>query len=130
MYGEFCVSDEARREKEFYKSRGLVCPKDFPPNIMEPEVATVKEEAKHAETDYHRLDEQVNICLESKTAMKPLKRKFLRCSSLATINHMKKYLAKKLYNNLDKYKDVCRSSYIYTLVYLSFIFMCLVLKTI
>ncbi len=83
---------------------------------MEPETATVKEEAnKHAQSDYHRLDEQVNICLESKTGpMKPLKRKFIRCSSLATINHMKKYLAKKLYNNLDKYKDV---SIIYLCVY-------------
>lgn len=115
LYGVFnlCL-DEARREKEFYKSRGLVCPKDFPPNIMEPETATVKEEAnKHAQSDYHRLDEQVNICLESKTGpMKPLKRKFIRCSSLATINHMKKYLAKKLYNNLDKYKDVSEIHYV------------------
>lgn len=74
---------------------------------MEPEAATVTEAAKHAETDYHRQDEQVNICLETKNGpMKPLKRKFIRCSSLATINHMKKYLAKKLYNNIEKYKDV------------------------
>ncbi|ODM99937.1 Polycomb group RING finger protein 3 [Orchesella cincta] len=99
--------NEARREREFYRSRGLACPKDFPLNIMEPETTTVTEEAKHAETDYHRLDEQVNVCLESKTGpMKPLKRKFIRCSSLATINLLKKYLAKKLYNNTEKYKDI------------------------
>lgn len=98
---------EARREREFYKSRGLACPKDFPPSIVEPEPAPVAADTKPVDTDYHRLDEQVNICLETKTGpMKPLKRKFIRCSSLATVNQMKKYVAKKLYNNLDRYKDV------------------------
>lgn len=35
-----------------------------------------------------------------------LKRKFLRCSSLATVTHLKKFIAKKLLTSLDRYKDV------------------------
>jgi len=35
-----------------------------------------------------------------------LKRKFLRCSSLATVTHLKKFIAKKLLSSLDRYKDV------------------------
>jgi len=42
------------------------------------------------------------------TAKQPpmLKRKFLRCSSLATVTHLKKFIAKKLLTSLDRYKDV------------------------
>lgn len=35
-----------------------------------------------------------------------LKRKFLRCSSLATVTHLKKFIAKKLLTTMDRYKDV------------------------
>merc|ERR1712136_369490 len=35
-----------------------------------------------------------------------LKRKFIRCSSLATVTHLKKYIAKKLLSATDKYKDI------------------------
>ena len=59
------------------------------------------------DNDYHRSDEQVNICLECNSLqLKKLKRKYLRCSSQATITHLKKFLALKLYNNDGKYKDV------------------------
>ncbi len=37
---------------------------------------------------------------------KNLKRKFVRCSSLATVTHLKKFIAKKLLNSLERYKDV------------------------
>ena len=51
--------DELKREREFYRSRGVACPKDIPVNLSEMDGA-VGEEAKHTESDYHRLDEQVN----------------------------------------------------------------------
>ena len=38
--------------------------------------------------------------------LKGLKRKFVRCSSLATVSHLKKFIAKKLLHSVDRYKDV------------------------
>lgn len=35
-----------------------------------------------------------------------LKRKFVRCSALATVTHLKKFIAKKLLNSSERYKDV------------------------
>jgi len=47
------------------------------------------------------------VCLECRNgSMKALKRKFIRCSALATITHLKKYIAKKTLNSMDKFKDV------------------------
>ena len=53
-----CV-DEIKREREFYRMRGLPCPKDIPPNAgeLEEEKSTPDQ---HAESDYHRQDEQVS----------------------------------------------------------------------
>ncbi|KAK2154233.1 hypothetical protein LSH36_274g06029 [Paralvinella palmiformis] len=57
--------------------------------------------------DYHRYDEQVNLYLECQShQLKSLKRKFIRCSSHATITHLKKFLALKLFNNLEKFRSV------------------------
>lgn len=86
--------------------RGLPCPKDIPPNPGELEeeksVADV-----HAESDYHRQDEQVNVCLECISSnLKTLKRRFIRCSAQATILHLKKFVAKKVLNGMEKYRDV------------------------
>ena len=33
-----------------------------------------------------------------------LKRKYIRCSSLATVTHLKKFIAKKLLASVDRYK--------------------------
>ena len=33
-----------------------------------------------------------------------LKRKYIRCSSLATVTHLKKFIAKKLLGSVDRYK--------------------------
>ena len=38
--------------------------------------------------------------------LKGLKRKFVRCSSLATVTHLKKFIAKKLLHSVDRYKDL------------------------
>lgn len=52
------VSDEIKREREFYRARGLPCPKDILPNAGEIEEEKANADA-HAESDYHRTDEQV-----------------------------------------------------------------------
>lgn len=63
---------------------------------------------QHQESDYHRMDEQVNLCLESSTngSLKTLKRRFIRCSSQATITQLKKFVAKKVLNEMSKYREV------------------------
>ena len=63
---------------------------------------------KEDDKDCHRKDEQVTICLECKEInhMKNLKRKFLRLSALATVTQLKKFIALKILNSLDKYRDV------------------------
>jgi polycomb group RING finger protein 3 len=38
--------------------------------------------------------------------MKTLKRRFIRCSAQATITHLKKFIAKKVLNGTEKYRDV------------------------
>lgn len=54
----FFISDEIKREREFYRARGLACPKDILPNAGEVEEERANADA-HAESDYHRTDEQV-----------------------------------------------------------------------
>lgn len=62
----------------------------------------------HQESDYHRMDEQVNLCLECSGSgnLKNLKRRFIRCSSQATITQLKKFVAKKVLNEMSKYREV------------------------
>lgn len=52
-------ADEIKREREFYRMRGLPCPKDIPPNAGEVEEDKGAPD-QHAESDYHRQDEQVS----------------------------------------------------------------------
>jgi len=100
-------ASEAKRERDFYRSRGQACPKDTPMNLIEADATVVKKETKVPEPDYHRLDEQVNICLESRNgSVKTLKRRYVRCSALATITNVKKYIAKKTLNSVEKYNDI------------------------
>jgi len=98
--------DETTREREFYKARNLPNPKDVQLAHDNDEAAEKMNEA-HQESDYHRQDEQVNVCLECvSTSLKHLKRRFIRCSSQATITHLKKFVAKKVLNGQEKYRDI------------------------
>lgn len=93
--------DEIKRERDFYKSRNMPCPKDIPQNHDDD---TFND--SHIDSDYHRQDEQVNVCLECKNNINALSRRFIRCSSQATITHLKKFVAKKVLSGMDKYKEV------------------------
>ncbi|KAK8749204.1 hypothetical protein OTU49_015729, partial [Cherax quadricarinatus] len=96
--------DELKREREFYRARGEVCPKDLP-QANEEELQ--QDDKAVNDTDYHRLDEQVNICLECKyPTLAPLKRRFIRCSAQATITHLKKFLALKVLEGPQKYREI------------------------
>lgn len=101
----YLKTDEMKREREFYKSRNLPNPKDQPQNNEDNAFDRLNE--PHVESDYHRQDEQVNVCLECMTNnLSALKRRFLRCSSQATITHLKKFVAKKVLNGIERYKEV------------------------
>lgn len=102
------VTDEINREREFYKARNLPCPKDVPQDTKETDDMETKLNEAHQESDYHRMDEQVNLCLECSTNsnLKNLKRRFIRCSSQATITQLKKFVAKKVLNGIEKYREV------------------------
>lgn len=103
-------ADETNREREFYKERNLPNPKDIQQAHDNDENMEKINEEKHQESDYHRQDEQVNVCLEcSSNNLKHLKRRFIRCSSQATITHLKKFVAKKVLNGMEKYRDVSTS---------------------
>ncbi|KAL1439336.1 polycomb group RING finger protein 3 [Dermacentor silvarum] len=100
--------NEMKRERDFYRRKGLPCPKAHNPGLLnEKDAGSKASSSKEDEADCHRSDEQVNILLESDSVqLKQMRRKFIRCSSQATITHLKKFIAKKLFNNLDRYKEV------------------------
>lgn len=104
VFISICIIDETKRERDFYKSRNLPCPKDLPQTNDEDAFDRLNE--THIEQDYHRKDEQVNVCLECMSNITALKRRFIRCSSQATITHLKKFVAKKVLSGMDKYKEV------------------------
>lgn len=58
--------------------------------------------------DFHCEDEQINLCVipHASAEMKPLKYKYLRLSSLATVTHLKKFVALKLYNDMERYREI------------------------
>lgn len=102
------MHSELQRERDFYRARGLPCPKDALDSALQDRGHLVPDEqAQPDHTDYHRRDEQVNLCLECTSPnLKTLKRRFIRCSAQATITHLKKFIAKKVLNGIDKYRDV------------------------
>ena len=58
----------------------------------------------------HRFDEQVNLVLKSSDPEKlpELSRKFVRVSALATITHLKKFIAIKVLNMPKDDEDIFR----------------------
>jgi len=98
------MEDEMDRERLFYKTRGLANPKDQTA-ADEDMNGTADQPAKTQ--DYHRLDEQVNISLACNSGkMNKLSREHIRCSAQATITHLKKFVALKILNSMDKYKEI------------------------
>merc|ERR1712037_863269 len=82
--------DEYTRERKFYSDRGLPCPKD---------------QALEEENDKKEEELELKDDTDSKKNL-ALKRRFLRCSSIATVTHLKKFIAKKLLTSVDKHKDI------------------------
>lgn len=95
---------ENKRQEKFYKERGIK------PEPTDPQVdVDIKKEPveKEENNDFHKSDEQVNVCLEGQDPdMKMLKRKFLRLSSQATVSHLKKFIALKLFSDISRFTEI------------------------
>jgi len=111
------LQNETERERKFYEERGLPNPKDEKEEdekgseAGEEEEEERKKKGEAEEEDRgtcHREDEQVNICLEPDldSDMDDLKMKFIRCSTQATINHVKKYVAIKIWKDPSRFKEI------------------------
>jgi len=97
---------EQKRIREFYKRRGMAVPDSGTEEPSE-EVSKPSYPEPQEDEDHHRSDEQVNLCLECRGSnLKTLKRRFLRLSCQATITHLKKFVALKIYNNINRFKEV------------------------
>lgn len=99
---------ELERERAFYRAKGLPCPRDVEGGLSRPSSPPQPAQKQPDPSDYHRVDEQVNVELESgdSKGLKDLKRRFLRLSSQATVAHLKKFIALKLLDGMDKYRDI------------------------
>lgn len=125
---------EIAREKSFYKKRGLAYPKEHQAENNNNSTSSTNNKNNNNSngnsnnnnnsnnnsynrnhehngsnaSNYHRMDEQINLTLEPHHAcdLKNLKKKYIRCSCQATVTHLKKLIALKLYNNMDKHKEV------------------------
>ncbi|XP_036136090.1 polycomb group RING finger protein 3 isoform X1 [Molossus molossus] len=113
---------EMRKQREFYHKLGLEVPGDIkgetgparqhsdPHRNGETKAdescnKEPAEEKQEDDSDYHRSDEQVSICLECNSSkLRGLKRKWIRCSAQATVLHLKKFIAKKL--NLSSFNEL------------------------
>jgi len=56
--------------------------------------------------NFHRDDEQISISLEPLEGLDALQSKFILCSCHSTITHLKKYVALKIFSDLDQYKEL------------------------
>lgn len=63
--------------------------------------------AHSQDPNYHRDDDQVNVRLDPGCIGLPaLPRRFLRLSALATVTHLRKYVAKKVLNDVNRFREV------------------------
>lgn len=71
-------------------------------------IDTNGQQQKPPHNDYHRDDEQINLYVVPNAScdLKSLKLKYIRLSCLATVTHLKKYIAIKLYGDMERYKEL------------------------
>ncbi|CAH8542789.1 unnamed protein product [Dicrocoelium dendriticum] len=60
-----------------------------------------------SDRNYHRHDEQVNVQLEpGSSLLEPLSFKYLRLSALATVTHLRKYVAQQVLRDISRFRDI------------------------
>lgn len=100
--------NEIKREKEFYRLRGLPYPKaNLEKSLKDNNNSNASLENVN-NFNFHREDEQIGIELVSHDvkSAKQIKFPFIRCSSQSTITHLKKFIASHLLKSPEKQKEV------------------------
>eukprot|EP00112_Aurelia_sp_Birch-Aquarium-sp1_P005672 Seg1645.7 transcript_id=Seg1645.7/GoldUCD/mRNA.D3Y31 product="Polycomb group RING finger protein 3" protein_id=Seg1645.7/GoldUCD/D3Y31 len=99
---------ECALEAKFYADLGLPVPERKTPDPELCETTECKTEDTPEQkydpptTEMRKTEEHIALCLEydrpkdPKRKLKPLKRKYLKCSSYATVGHIKKFISGKL----------------------------------
>lgn len=109
-------SEELRRE-EFNKSRGMAIDKKPGKRTEQPLATKLSSVINNPDGHLYKNDEQICLCLEryksqkimhrgKVLALRPLDRKFLRCSIRVLVSHLKAMLYKKLLIPLDVQVEV------------------------
>lgn len=106
--------NELEREVNFYKDNEL----EFPPQLKEKlEKKLLNENKSQAINNnnsqsnrvsnvQYRDDEQIQLELKPQDGLPELSRCFVLCSCNSTVTTLKKFIAVKLFANLDKYKEL------------------------
>ncbi|GAU88884.1 hypothetical protein RvY_01502 [Ramazzottius varieornatus] len=97
---------ESDRELQFYRDH----PKIKNPKRLDTKPYSApppKPAASQNINDYHRSDEQLSVQLECKShTLKPLKHRYLRCSSQSTVLLLKKFVAAQLFNDVSRCNEL------------------------
>ncbi|KAH6944502.1 hypothetical protein HPB50_003632 [Hyalomma asiaticum] len=98
--------EEMKRQREFYQHKGLPCPMALHPGVLNETDAGSTASCSN-ENEAKSSKDLVEIFLESgSTQFKQLHCKFIRCSSKASITTLKKFVAVKLFNSIDRYNEI------------------------
>lgn len=104
---------ELERQVAFYKENNL----EYPPQLKEilekrrlmsegQAQANNNNAVNVQKRNDHRHDEQIQLCLEPMEGLGELPRRYILCSCNSTVTTLKKYVALKIFSNLDQYKDI------------------------
>lgn len=108
------LENEMKREQEFYQQRGLPCPKEM--------LISEDSKEKTPEPDDENKEELISLCLECSLNSVQMKNIFIRVPIKTTILYLKKFLAKKVFNN-DNIDIFCNCDVLDTYDSLKYIFL-------
>nr|QEP99639.1 polycomb group RING finger protein 3-like protein [Dugesia japonica] len=103
---------ERKRREEYYRSISMEIPsnEDLTRFKSEDDPTPDYDTANSAHSqdpNYHRDDDQVNVRLDpGGNELPALPRRFLRLSAMATVTHLRKYVAKKVFNDVSRFREV------------------------
>jgi len=103
--------NELERQVNFYKENNLEYPPQLKEILEKKHMSESKTNSKVSESNSknaqaHRNDEQIQLCLEPLDGLEDLPRRFILCSCNSTVTTLKKYVALKIYSNLELYKEL------------------------
>jgi len=103
--------DEIQRQITFYKEKDLPFPASLVEKLQEKRCEEEQQQQQQvvpSNSDLHLYDDQVTICLDSKNKeiFDSLTRRYIICSSNATVTQLKKLIAKMLFQDPCRYRAI------------------------